>query len=410
MFAAAMAMAYRNFKNFYPAYAGTCLDMAKKAWLFLNDHQDPSAPVNVPGISAGPYPDPEDKDNRAWAAAELYKTTGETIYHQDFLDWYSKIPHEFSATMSWQKHTLKAIWAYATTQYPVVQAHIDEFKTKLNTELLADYEKRTMQIHAYHGAYHPFKEFIGYGSFGMAQSYAFDCIMFSHLLNKPELLDLAKIQLDIPLGNNPLSMTFITGLGKRSPRHPLHWSTVPGKFAEPVPGVPVFGPAASLVMNRPSSFAIQDPANRYPAGLKKSDPYPVLRRYTDAREAVEMSEFTVQEIAVTMAAFAFFGAPANPAPPQTRIPAAACEQKTDLRVAHPARGLYELTLITAGSEPAPPYRAELFNLHGRVVRRTGLRAGTPVPLDVSSLTAGIYILKIRNGRSEPVISRRIMVY
>jgi len=307
MFAAAMAMAYRNFKIYDLTYANSCLAQAKKAWTFLNAHPNASKPVDVKGISAGPYPDEEDRDNRAWAAAELYKSTGDEIYHADFLNWYKLIPHEFHATMSWQQHTVKAIWAYSTiTGFPVDADHVNEFKNKLNSEILVNYFNRTMKTHAYHGAYHHYKGYVGFGTFAMAQSYAFDYIMFSHLLKKPELLDLAKIQLDIPLGNNPLSRSFITGIGKNTPKLPLHWSSLAGKFQEPVPGVPVFGPAASLAMSRPSSFAIQDSANRYPYGYKKDDPYPVLRRYTDAREAVEMAEFTVQEMAVTIASFAFF--------------------------------------------------------------------------------------------------------
>lgn len=315
LFAAAMTMAARNFKTYFPAYADECLNRAKMAWQFLQLHPDASPVVNVPGISAGPYPDPIDLDNRAWAAAELYKTTGDVAFKNDFLNLYSQIPHQFHATMSWAHHTFKAAWAHATTTFPTEQTHIAEFKNKLNTELLVNYNSRTMDVHAYHGAYHPFKGFIGYGTFGMAQSYAFDYILFSYLLGKPELLDYAKIQLDIPLGNNPLSKSFITGAGKNPPKQPLHWSTIPGKFGKPVPGIPVFGPNASLLMNRPSSFAIQDSTNRYPYGFKKEDPYPVLRRYTDAREAVEMSEFTIQEIAVTAATFAFFSTAKNTALP-----------------------------------------------------------------------------------------------
>ncbi len=315
LFTAAMAMAARNFKKFNPNYAASCLDKARKAWIFLKNHTVPTPPVSVPGISAGPYPDPIDADNRAWAAAELYKTTGEATYNVDFNEWYAQIPHQFHATMSWQQHTFKAAWAYATTTFALNNAVTDEFKSKLNSEVLVNYYNRTMKIHAYHGAYHHFKGYIGYGSFGMAQSYAFDYIMFASLLQKPELLDYAKIQLDIPLGNNPLSQCFITGTGVHAPAQPLHWSTVPGKFAQPVPGVPIFGPAASLLMNRPSSFVIQDSLNRYPYGYRKEDPYPVLRRYTDARQAVEMSEFTVQEISVTAAAFAYFSSVlTNPLP------------------------------------------------------------------------------------------------
>lgn len=315
LFAAVMAMASRAFKKFDAAYAATCLLKARNAWAFLTMHLTATPTVNVPGISAGPYPDPIDADNRAWAAAELYKTTGEPGFDAAFNEWYGQIPHQFHATMSWQQHTFKAAWAYATTDFPVDATFVDEFKNKLNSEVLVNYFNRTMKIHAYHGAYHHFKGYVGYGSFGMAQSYAFDYIMFSKILQKPELLDYAKIQLDIPLGNNPLSQCFITGAGTHSPRFPLHWSTVPGRFAEPVPGVPVFGPAASLLMNRPSSFAIQDSLNRYPYGFRKEDPYPVLRRYTDARQAVEMSEFTVQEIGVTAAVFAFFSSIINNALP-----------------------------------------------------------------------------------------------
>jgi hypothetical protein len=315
LFAASMAMASRSFKKYFPAHADSCLAMAVKAWEFLAAHPQASAPVSTPGISARPYPDPEDRDNRAWAAAELYKSTGNAIYNAAFLNYYAQIPHEFHATMSWQQHTLKAAWAYSTTKFTVESAVVNEFKSKLLSEVLPNYHHRTFILNAYHGAYHPFKGYIGYGTFGMAQSYAFDYIMFSFLMEDPALLEYAKVQLDIPLGNNPLSKSFITGIGSNSPQFPLHWSTATTQYQQPVPGVPVFGPAASLVMNRPSSFVIQDSLNRYPYGFKKEDPHPVLRRYTDAREAVEMSEFTVQEMAVTAAAFAFFSSVVNVALP-----------------------------------------------------------------------------------------------
>jgi hypothetical protein len=415
-FAAAMAMAHRNFKPFFPAYADTCLDMAKKAWQFLKIHPEASAPVNVQGISAGPYPDPEDRDNRAWAAAELFKTTGEDTYHQDFVYWYGQIPHEFQATMSWQQLTLKAIWAYSTTKHPTLPVYPDEFKNKLNTEILPNYHDRTMNVHPYHGAYHPFKEYIGYGSFGMAQSYAFDYIMFSHLLNKPHLLDSAQVQLDIPLGNNPLSMTFLTGIGKHSPQFALHWSTVPGKFATPVPGIPVFGPAASLVMNRPSSFAIQDSANRYPYGFKKSDPYPVLRRYTDAREAVEMAEFTVQEIAVTLAAFAFFSPPSEQdvrtinTQPEQDVQTENRRTRAHLQVRHPSRERYDITLVTGDRHTRGPFYGQLFSSSGMYLKRVSIKPNVVTQIDLTGFSRGIYILKITNGAGDAIFTRKLLAY
>ncbi|MDR6808159.1 hypothetical protein J2Y45_005492 [Dyadobacter sp. BE34] len=416
VFAAAMAMAARNFKDVNEAYAALCLEKARNAWTFLKNHLAPTPPVSVPGISAGPYPDPIDADNRAWAAAELYKTTGEAQYNADFNEWYGQIPHQFHATMSWQQHTFKAAWAYATTTFDVNNAFVDEFKNKLNSEVLVNYYNRTMKIHAYHGAYHQFKGYVGYGSFGMAQSYAFDYIMFAHLLQKQELLDYAKIQIDIPLGNNPLSQCFITGTGVHAPAYPLHWSTVTGQYAQPVPGVPVFGPAASLLMNRPSSFIIQDSLNRYPYGYKKEDPYPVLRRYTDARQAVEMSEFTVQEIAVTASVFAYFSSVlANPLPVRTKgtsgnsvtrcakLPG--CDVQWAILPVEP--DTYKINIENRSDKQPNKYRGELYNILGQKIMQVS--SADNMTFKTSRLPAGMYIMHLRNATGEDLGSRKVLI-
>lgn len=93
---------------------------------------------------------------------------------------------------------------------------------------------------------------------------------------------------DYVLGANPHGMVWITGLGSRHPRQPLHLDTLAflkdGKGL--MPGIPVFGP----VGNAPGVWYYDPPkAAFYPEfGLQ-----PLGRRYADSRSFVTTSEFDV---------------------------------------------------------------------------------------------------------------------
>lgn len=84
-FAGVMAMAARMYEPFDSAYAKKCLDAATLAWKWLVQHPDAPGFINPPEISTGEYGDGNDKDERYWAAAELYRTTGKEEYHQAVL-------------------------------------------------------------------------------------------------------------------------------------------------------------------------------------------------------------------------------------------------------------------------------------------------------------------------------------
>lgn len=83
--AGVMAMAARIYEPFDSAYAKKCLDAATLAWEWLVQHPDAPGFINPPEISTGEYGDGNDKDERYWAAAELYRTTGKEEYHQAVL-------------------------------------------------------------------------------------------------------------------------------------------------------------------------------------------------------------------------------------------------------------------------------------------------------------------------------------
>jgi endoglucanase len=81
-FVAMMAMAARYFKPYDEAYAGKCLDAAKVSYEFLKKNPQDKAP-NLKGFSTGGY-QTGDPDDRLWAAAEMWETTGDPECLKDF--------------------------------------------------------------------------------------------------------------------------------------------------------------------------------------------------------------------------------------------------------------------------------------------------------------------------------------
>jgi len=81
-FVAMMAMAARYFAPYDAAYAKTCLDAAKKSYNFLKENPEQKMfmqrEFRTGGYGSG------DGDDRMWAAAEMWETTGEKQYLDDF--------------------------------------------------------------------------------------------------------------------------------------------------------------------------------------------------------------------------------------------------------------------------------------------------------------------------------------
>ena len=79
--AAIMAQAARVYRPIDPEFADRCLSAAKKAYAFLESHPDDHRP-DLSAFATGPY-GTRDSDDRLWAAAELWETTGEPKYLAD---------------------------------------------------------------------------------------------------------------------------------------------------------------------------------------------------------------------------------------------------------------------------------------------------------------------------------------
>ncbi len=81
-FVAMMALGARHFREFDPAYADRCLAAARRSWTFLLAHPE-QHDADLTGFHTGGY-QARDLVHRLWAAAELWETTGEAEFLQEF--------------------------------------------------------------------------------------------------------------------------------------------------------------------------------------------------------------------------------------------------------------------------------------------------------------------------------------
>ncbi len=304
--AAVFACASRLWKQYDREASDFYMERAIKAWDFLKQHPEETPKGgfrNPPGNTTGEYRDTEDIDNRLWAAAELYRATGKDDYRDYFENWWINTQEHSWGWNAWRHFYRSAYWAYLRAPWPGANT---EIKRKIHEGLIAKADstlKLTYSNPYRNGARLDVPEWIGWGEFTQSSQYAFLLLQAWTLEKERKYWMAALANLDTQLGANPLSMSFITGLGYRYPRDPLHLPSLYDGEEDPVPGLPIFGASAHLPNNQPYYIASQEDKNSHPPSKATMDPYPILRRYIDAHELVPMSEFTIVDMAVAAAVF-----------------------------------------------------------------------------------------------------------
>jgi photosystem II stability/assembly factor-like uncharacterized protein len=304
--AAVFACASRLWRPYDVEASGFYLKRAVRAWEFLKQHPEETPKGgfrNPQGNTTGEYRDLEDIDNRLWAAAELYRTTGEKEFKDYFENWWTNTKDHSWGWNAWRHFYRCAYWAYLRASWPDAN---NKIKQKIRESLMkkADGLIEFTYSNPYrNGARLDVPEWIGWGEFTQSSQYAFLLLQAWTLDKERKYWEAALANLDTQLGANPLSMSFITGLGHRYPRDPLHLPSLYDGEEEPIPGLPIFGAAAHLPNNQPYYIASQEDKNSHPPSKATMDPYPILRRYIDAHELVPMSEFTIVDMATTTAVF-----------------------------------------------------------------------------------------------------------
>jgi endoglucanase len=239
-FAAVMARASATFQPFDATFAATCRAAAERAWSFLVSHPSivPAGGFTNPsGTSTGVYGDADDRDERLWAAAELFAATGGTD-QQLYYELNSSARGLFNTSLSWPFVTDLAHIAYLTSDRPRDVGIVGELKVSLTT--VADALVTRRSTSGLHLTLIP-GEFV-WGSNAVALNHALLLLVAAREVGPSAYRDAAEDQLHYVLGVNPHAMTFVTGIGTQRPMAPHHRPSGSDGVVEPVPGLLVGGP------------------------------------------------------------------------------------------------------------------------------------------------------------------------
>ena len=233
-FAACAALAARVFHDYDPAYAERLLTAAEAAWDWAT--RNPAVAFTNPAdVSTGQYGDANFDDEWAWAAAELYLSTGEAAYLDNFRALTTRFRFVPGETWTGQMTNL-ATYSLLT--------NADRVPTELARPLAdavigcADTLLIAMQTLAYHQPVDSFhwgstSDVLG-GAMVLANAY--------RLSGEERYLQGARQATDWVFGHNATGFSFLTGHGHRTPLHIHHRPSAADGIGAPVPGLLAGGP------------------------------------------------------------------------------------------------------------------------------------------------------------------------
>ncbi len=342
---AILAKAARIFAPYDPTTATLYSNKATLAWQCLTNHPDsyPIPPTSnwdnyhnppgtnwvvngvtnvIPGIHTGNYFSTNDVTYRLWAATEMYRLTENVAMNAEFSNIVYRAKGTSSATNflksvvgdeSWQGNANSMILMYdyitLTNGLPVYEtwrsAMRDQFVSTVSNywkvcdmDLPYDFEIKSHSI-------------LQWGE-GAQIRRPYGYILTYELTGNDWFLGEALKQIDWPLGANPLSQTYITGIGSKYPMQPHNKIDHYDGIVEPIPGYNIYGLAWELEYNDYYKAIIDDSYPPYQYSQTNSLQYPLVRKHVDVWESVKHGEFVVDDLARTAMVLGYFSSTNSP--------------------------------------------------------------------------------------------------
>jgi endoglucanase len=257
--AAVAAIAARVYKPFDASFAAKALSAAERAWAWTEKYPNVIF-RNPPGVTTGEYGDSNCSDERLWAAAELWRTTGEPAFNDYFLQQYAQyLPMLDSAPPeSWSSLAPMALRSYALANQKGTEAKAaDAIRESCIAAARAIIERT--RDNPYRVSMKS-RDYI-WGSNGVAAQYGMDLLIANQFQADPEFVNAARDDLHYLLGRNTFSLSWVTRVGDNAVKHPHHRPSGDGEHALPWPGLLSGGPNAG----RQDAVLAALPANLPPA-------------------------------------------------------------------------------------------------------------------------------------------------
>jgi endoglucanase len=274
-FAGMAAQAARVFRPYDSAYADRCLEAAQRSYAFLKAHPDFHRP-DQSGFRTGVYEIREEihesshrlngiPNNRLWAEAELWETTGSPEVLRDLENRIRAINGQFNFEFDWDDVKELGLMRYVLSQRPGRDAVLVKL-VRRNLLAVTDQMVQTNRCQAYSN---PKGSRYGWGYNGfvarqtlvlvtadrLTQAEALPAgeVRGAKLLTQPRQRPTGRKEyraacldaVNFLLGHNYFGRSFITGIGSHPPMHPHDRRSGADKIVDPWPGYLVGGPNPS---------------------------------------------------------------------------------------------------------------------------------------------------------------------
>jgi len=239
---AVAAIAARVYQPFDKDFAARNLRAARAAWAWTERYPDVTF-KNPPGISTGEYGDPNCGDERLWAAAELWRTTGEAQYNRYFVDHYAGYLASLRTleAETWRVVAPMGLWTYALSARPDADSGVLGAVREAALQAARHTVERTRR--------NPYHISLGEGDFrwgsnGLVANYGMELLIANALSPDRSSVEAALDNLHYLAGRNTFSISWVTQVGEHPFRHPHHRPSGADKLPEPWPGLLSGGPNA----------------------------------------------------------------------------------------------------------------------------------------------------------------------
>jgi endoglucanase len=234
-FTAMMAQASRAFKPYDAAYASKCLQAARLSYKFLKKNPDNKG-FEQGDFKTGGY-QTDDPDDRLWAAAEMWETTGEPAFLADFEKQAALLNFRVDENWDWGNLGNLGMFTYLLSdrkgKNPAIQDSIKE--NCLNTA-------GRIVNHAIEDVYHrPLGGRYYWGCNGTVARQTVNIFVANQLNPDPAYLDVALDAIGHLFGRNYYNRSYITGLGINPPMNPHDRRSGSDNIRDPWPGYLVGG-------------------------------------------------------------------------------------------------------------------------------------------------------------------------
>jgi endoglucanase len=235
-FVAMMAQAARNFRPHDGSYAERCLVAARKSYAFLKANPADHAATQR-GFSTGSY-GTRDRDDRLWAAAELWETTGDADALNDLETRIRDTQGQWDANFDWGEVKNMGLLTYLFSKRGGRDEALVQ-RVRENLLATADGIVRTAQGHGY--ARPLGSRYYWGGNGGVARQTVVLQAAF-RVSPKREYRDTSLDALNHLLGRNCHGRSYVTGLGHLPPMFPHDRRSGGDNVDDPWPGYLVGGP------------------------------------------------------------------------------------------------------------------------------------------------------------------------